>query len=164
MIEVRKLEIGEDYVALAGEIGKIMPFLSSSHDGAPISRDILEDTIRSTSSAQFVASIGETEDPALLQVAAQYPVVGAATLSILHGVLGKKAWLEDFVVLPDVRKYGVAQSIWDLMVDWRRAEGAYQMRFNSTSDKERAHGFYKRNGCVELASGKTTLFVHNIVA
>lgn len=162
MIEVFKLEAPSEYIA--NELGRIMPFLSSNHDGSPINIDYLQRVTDSISSVQLIARplIKEQEDLELMELAKDYPIVGAATLSTLHGVLGEKAWLEDFVVVPAARKQGVAQLLWDAMIDWRNDKGLYQMRFNSTADRERAHSFYFRNGCKELSTGKTTLFVHNI--
>lgn len=143
-------------------VGRIMMFLSDTPMDETIGALNVLRAVSSTDTAQFVAKITNDQDTELRELRANYPIVGAATVSTLNGVLGQKAWLEDFVVLPDVRQYGVAQMIWDTMSAWRTERGLTQMRFNSTPDRARAHGFYKRNGCAVLAEGKTTLFVHNL--
>ena len=161
MIEITR--VNAESRAMAEDIGRIMPFLKESHDGGPIDRGYLDRTARSISSVQLVATAwGREGDPESEELAAKYPVVGAATVSALHGALGEKAWLEDFVVVPEARKFKVAQGLWDAMTEWRTEKGLYQMRFNSAPDKQRAHAFYYKNGCQVLAEGKTTLFVHNI--
>ena len=159
---IKVVEIVTVTPELGENLGRIMPFLDKNHTGGPVDSDYLENSVSSPSSVLLVASINEHEPPDIWELARQYPIVGAATLSTLHGVLGEKAWLEDFVVAPDARNLGVAQGLWSAMIEWRKEKGLYQMRFNSTANRERAHGFYQRNNCQELSTGKTTLFVHNI--
>lgn len=160
MIDVRI--VNEATPEIAENIGQIMPFLSSSHDGSPLDMDYLRNTVESPSAVQLVAVINEHEDPEVWDLAQRHPIVGAATISTLHGALGEKAWLEDFVAVPEARKYRVGQALWDAMTSWRTENGLYQMRFNSRADRNSAHSFYHRNGCIELASGETTLFSHTI--
>lgn len=160
MISINRLETATPEVA--EHLGRIMPFLSAHHDGSPVNLDYLRHTVESPSSVQLIAAIDEPELLSNLELAKAYPVIGAATLSTLHGALGEKAWLEDFVVAAEARKLGVAQKLWDAMTQWRVEKGLYQMRFNSTADRKSAHGFYFKNGCQALAEGKTTLFVHKI--
>ena len=163
MIIVEQVEQATPQLAI--NLGKIMPFLSDEHDGSPINLDCLMSTVASLDSEQLVARVVDPETEGEHELLSRYKIIGAATVSTMHGATGEKAWLEDFVVVPDAKAlgvYGVAQNIWDGITQWRLENSLFQMRFNSTTDRVRAHGFYNKNGCKVLATGMTTLFVHNL--
>src|SRR5262245_59526605 len=101
MIEVQR--VNEATPEIAANLGRIMPFLSTHADGSPISIDFLKHTVESPSAVQFAAVVSGEAPTEFHDLAERYPIVGAATVSTLHGAVGEKAWLEDFVVVPEAR-------------------------------------------------------------
>lgn len=75
-------------------------------------------------------------------------IVGTATLSIIMGAgVNTKAYLEDFVVDPEVRGAGIGGKLWEAMLDWAREHGANKLNFTSSAQKG-AQAFYLKRGAV----------------
>lgn len=145
MITVERVELATPEIAV--DLGKIMPSLNDRHDGSLINLDYLCCTVASPDSVQLLARVVDPETEGEHELLSRYKIIGAATVSTLHGATGEKAWLEDFVVVPDANilgVHGVAQNIWNGITQWRMEKGLLQMRFNSTADRVRAHFFYDK--------------------
>lgn len=118
----------------ATDIGRLLPYLSDAFDGSPTSKERLESIISSSFHTQLVARSGNE-------------IVGIATLSILLGAgSGKSAWLEDFVVSPNVRGTGVADALWNAIIDWCKQQQVKSLNFTSRPSRVAAHHFYKKRG------------------
>lgn len=127
----------------AVSIGLLLQDLSERHDGQPVPLDRLKAIVDSVDRDQFVARLHSR-------------IVGCATLNLVMGTLGSKAWLEDFVVAdtPDIRGRGVGYALWQELSTWCK-ERNVPLYFSSHPDRQEAHGFYKRQGAVATTS---TLF------
>lgn len=110
------------------ELGALM-HLSETSSGEPIAEELLRAIIESPYHAQLVARD------------ASGAIIGAATLSITFGAgAGAKAYLEDFVVNPEIRGGGIGSQLWDAMCEWAREHGA--CKYVTSSDRHAsAHGF-----------------------
>lgn len=157
----------------AMELGHVIHYLDPHSPVEAVDSGRLRRTMDAEDAVQLVAVLNQGETiPGW-----DHRFIGAATLSTLHGAQHEQAWLEDFVVVPHARgskrvkdelDRGVADAMWDAMNYWRVENGLYRMRFSSAHDKEAAHKFYYRKGCVALAGAagtpddKTVFFVHNL--
>ncbi len=120
----------------AVQIGQLMPTLSKQFTSEPIPESLLRAIIDSPYHDQLVAR-DETGR-----------IVGTATLSIIMGAgVNTKAYLEDFVVDPEVRGAGIGGKLWDAMLDWAREHGANKLNFTSSAQKG-AQAFYLKRGAV----------------
>ena len=83
-------------------------------------------------------------------------MVGTATLNLIVGTAGEKAWLEDFVTSSEesVRGKGMGYAIWGELLNWCR-EREVNLSFTSNPDREAARRFYERQGAEIIA---TTVF------
>lgn len=118
----------------ATQIGKVLPHLSDTFDGQPIPESRLKAIIDSPSHAQLVARVNDE-------------IVGIASLSLIMGAgSGYTVWLEDFVVSPEARGTGVADKLWDAMIDWCKQKQAKALNFTSRSSRVAAHRFYEKHG------------------
>ena len=118
----------------AARIGQLLPHLSDKFDDSPISQDLLSTIIDSPLHAQLVARAGGE-------------IIGLATLSIIFGIgAGRNAWLDDFVVSPDARGSGVADTLGNAMIDWCATNQAKSLNFTSKPSREAAHRFYSKHG------------------
>lgn len=122
----------------AAQIGKLMHCLSEKFSDEPLPENFLREIIASPYHDQLVAR-DETGR-----------VVGTATLSIILGAgVRTKAYLEDFVVDPEIRGEGIGGKLWDAMIEWARARGANKMNFTSSpKSKHDAQTFYRDRGAV----------------
>lgn len=117
------------------ELGALMPHLSETFSGEQIAEELLRAIIESPYHAQLVARD------------ASGAIIGAATLSITFGAgAGAKAYLEDFVVNPEIRGGGIGSQLWDAMCEWAREHGAHKLTFTSSDRHASAHGFYLKRG------------------
>lgn len=117
---------------LAGEMGALLKDLVPDYDGAAVSLDWLREVVSSPYYEQLLAYDGDE-------------LVGMATVSVVFGsYIGKKVWLEDFVVRADQQGRGVGGLIWQGILAWGREQGAKCLEF--TSSKQGAIGFYLKKG------------------
>ncbi|MEX0748970.1 MAG: GNAT family N-acetyltransferase [Candidatus Saccharimonadales bacterium] len=143
MSEVNVERLAQYSLEDAEQLGKLMPFLSSSFSGEPIDTELLDAIISSAFHDQLVAR-------------QRGRIIGAATLSLVMGAAaGKKGYLEDFVVHPDTQGQGIGIGIWEEMISWCREQGVSTLNFTSAPSKEAAHRFYHANGAIER---DTTVF------
>ena len=125
---------------IAAGIGSLMPDLSPDLPSSPIPRDELKAIIDSPYHDQLIARHWGQ-------------VIGAATMSLILGTkppIGRKAWLEDFVVSSDenIRGQGVGLELWHGIIEWCQGKDAKTLEFTSQTHREAAHKFYKRQGAV----------------
>lgn len=117
----------------AADMGKLMPVLSSKFSDKPVDKNLLEQIIASPDHEQIVARLDGR-------------IVGCATLSMTMGVgAGRKAYLEDFVVDPNIQGQGIGSKIWDEVIAWC-TERKLKLFFTSSASKEAAHKFYLSRG------------------
>jgi GNAT superfamily N-acetyltransferase len=136
-VEDVSVRIVDEYTPeVAVGIGSLLPALSSSRTGEPVNEDLLRAIIESPDRDQFVAE-------------QHGRIVGAATLNLVMGPMGRKAWLEDFVTSSDesVRGKGVGFKLWSAMKDWCLSRDVY-LEFTSRPSRTEAHAFYERQGAV----------------
>jgi len=130
-----RVEKVTDYTdGVAAGIGKLMPDLSPNLSGEPIPEQRLRAIIESPDREQFIALL-------------HTKIVGAATLNLIIGPAGKKAWLEDFVTSSDenIRGKGAGHRIWQELIKWCKEQGV-DLSFTSNPNRQEAHSFYKRQG------------------
>ena len=121
----------------AAAIGRLLPFLSDSFSGDPIDRQLLTDIIASPYHDQLVARSTDGT------------IVGALTVSLTMGMgVVHKAWLEDFIVDPNLQGAGVGSKLWDALLDWCRDHDVHQLDFTSRPTKEAAQHFYLKRGAI----------------
>lgn len=119
----------------AGEIGRLMPYLSSSFTSDPIPEELLCRIIASPLHDQLVARDENGR------------IIGTATLSVIYGAgAGMNAWLEDFVVDPDIQGAGIGSKLWDAMIEWCKAQHVGKLGFTSRPSRTAAHAFYVKRG------------------
>lgn len=119
----------------AAQIGKLLASLSDKFDGSPISGQLLRNIIDSPYHEQLIARSSEGV------------VVGAATLNIIMGAgIGRKAWLDDFVVDPSLQGSGVGSLMWDAMIEWCKLHNIAMLSFTSNPKRVAAHRFYLKRG------------------
>lgn len=134
-IEDVSVRIVQEYTPeIASDIGALLPALSDTHNGEPVAEELLRGIIESPDRDQFVAELHGR-------------IVGAATLNLILGPMGKKAWLEDFVVSQDesIRGKGVGFRLWRELRTWCVAREV-NLEFTSRPSRTEAHGFYERQG------------------
>lgn len=121
---------------VAEGLGRLMPDLSQRLTDDPVDEERLRQIIESPDKDQFVARLHGR-------------IVGAATLNLIVGLVGRKAWLEDFVVSSDesIRGQGVGFAIWRELMKWC-AERGVDLEFTSSDKREKAHAFYFRQGAI----------------
>lgn len=132
-VTVRALE--EYTPQVAAQLGELVCFLTPDVSGEPIGEAQLREIIESDSHEQFVAELGGR-------------IIGAATLSEVRGLLGKKAYLEDFVTDETVRGQGVGHQLWGAMIEWCEARDIPYLAFTSSYSRKEAHAFYATHGAV----------------
>ena len=132
------LEIGTmtEYDAdVAATMGELLMDLSENYDGAPISREWIEDVIES-SWHDVLLAIDEGE------------VVGMATVSVVMGsLIDRNEYLEDFVVSAKCQGKGVGSKLWEEILAWGRRKGCKKLEFTSS-------GKGKKRGAVEFYQSK----------
>ncbi len=132
-VTVRTLE--EYTPRVAAQLGELACFLTPDVSGEPIDEARLREIIESDSHEQFVAELDGR-------------IVGAAALSEVRGLLGKKAYLEDFVTDEAVRGQGAGHQLWGAMIRWCEARDIPSLAFTSSYSREEAHAFYAAHGAV----------------
>ena len=119
---------------LSNDIGKLMPVLSNNLSDDPIAPNILKDIINSPYHGLFIARKGSE-------------IVGVAVLSIVMGIdIGRNAYLESFVISPDIQGQGISGEIWNAMIDWAKNQNCKKLEFTSNPKRQRAIAFYKKHG------------------
>lgn len=143
-VAVERLRMVDETVA--ADLGRLLVDLSSNHNGKPVPLERLESIVSSQDREQLVARLHGR-------------LVGAATLNVIVGTLGEKAWLEDFVVTssPDIRGRGVGYKLWQEIELWC-FEKQLPLGFTSHKSRQAAHAFYARQGA-EIVD--TTVFRYN---
>lgn len=132
----------------AAMLGQLLAHLSSRFTGEPVPKQSLTTIIDSSSHALLTA---RTPDGT---------IIGCATLSIILGISsGRCAQLEDFVVSPDYRGQGVADLLWNNLINWCKHQHITKLNFTSNPTRIAAHKFYKKHGA---ATRDTFVFVKNI--
>jgi GNAT superfamily N-acetyltransferase len=130
-VVIERLEEYSDETAAA--IGRLLPFLSKNATGKPVNESLLREIIDSPDREQLVARL-------------EGRLVGSAVLNRIVGNTRTKAWLEDFVVYPEVQGHGVGYKLWQEMLNWCAEHGVDYLEFTSGNDREEAVEFYKRRG------------------
>lgn len=130
-ISVRTIEEYSDDVAC--RLGELVCFLTPSATGEPIHESRLRAIIDSDSHDQLVAEV-------------EGRIMGAATLSVVRGLLGTKAYLEDFVTDAEIRGQGAGDAMWQKMIEWCKGRNLDGMAFTSSYSREEAHRFYLSHG------------------
>lgn len=121
----------------AAAIGALLPHLSTNFTDAPIAAPLLQDIIASPYHDQLVAR--DTSGR----------IVGTATLTVTMGAaVGRNAWLEDFVVDPELQGSGIGGKLWDQMLEWCRDHDVKNLGFTSNPTRRAAHAFYLKRGAV----------------
>lgn len=123
---------------IAAEMGRILTFVSGSHDGSPLSRKWLDEVIKSPYHEQFVAYDNDGK------------IVGMATMSIVFiPSKGRNTYLEEIVVDESCQGQGIGSKLWDAIVEWSKEQGARRMEFTASGNsekKQKAVDFYLRKG------------------
>lgn len=120
--------------AAAVQIGELMPFLDTRHNGLPISLEELTWTIESPDHDQLVA----TRDRR---------IVGATAINLTWGPYeGKQARIGDVVVHPDYRGQGIFGGIWNFALEWARQRRVTALNFESETWRQAAQAAYRRLG------------------
>ena len=132
------VEILTEYSATdAAMIGKLLPHLSNNFSDAPVSEQTLRDIIDSPLHEQFVART----DAGV--------IVGIATVSITFGAaVGRRAWLEDFVIDPDTQGMGIGSKLWDTIMLWCHDHQVGSLGFTSRASRAAAQSFYLKRGAI----------------
>ncbi|MDR0955897.1 MAG: GNAT family N-acetyltransferase [Candidatus Nomurabacteria bacterium] len=118
---------------LAASIGRLLTDLSPRFDGAPINLELLEQMIKSPTTALLLAKLDDE-------------IVGMATLNLLIRPIGKTAFLDGFVTKKSAQGQGIGSQLWNAALDWARQNGAAKIEFTSNSSRTQAHKFYKKRG------------------
>ena len=120
---------------LAKSLAELMGQLSDSYVASEVPKDRLEVIIASPDRMQLIAEL-------------HGQLVGAATLTLIAGIVATKVWLDDFIVSEDesVRGKGVGYALWNEMLAWGREKGASSMQFTSKPTRIAAQKFYERQG------------------
>ena len=135
MIEIKRLTEYDE--GLAAEMGRILTFVSTKHDGSPLKKEWLEEVIESPHHDQLLAFDGDK-------------LVGMATMSLVF-VPGhnRNAYLEELVVDGECQGKGVGSKLWEAIVMWGREKGAKRLEFSAsgnTEKKAKAVQFYLNKG------------------
>ena len=134
-VKITKLEKYDEEVA--SEMGRILTFVSSSHDGSPLKQEWLERTIKSPYHDQLLAYDGDK-------------LVGMATMSLIFiPSKGYNSYLEEIVVDGSCQGKGVGTKLWDALVQWGREKGATRLEFSASGNSEKkakAVEFYLHKG------------------
>lgn len=119
----------------AAQLGQLYTELTTSADGSPVNKELLEEIISSPSHEQILA-ISDTGQ-----------IIGAATMSlVLAGYAGRVAVLQDFVVASESRGQGIAGQLWQAICQWATEKNANKMQFTSKPSRHAAHNFYLKHG------------------
>jgi ribosomal protein S18 acetylase RimI-like enzyme len=125
---------------LAAEMGRILTFVSSNHDGSPLSREWLEEVIKSPYHEQFVAYDDGGK------------VVGMATMStVFIPSKGRNTYLEEIVVDGSCQGQGIGGKLWNAIIEWSREQGARRLEFSASGNsekKQKAVDFYLHKGAI----------------
>lgn len=117
------------------ELGLLRPHLSPGAFDEPVDETHLRHIIESPDHTQLAVRLDDTQR-----------IVGAATLSIVAGVLsGYKGHLEDFVTDPSAGIKGIGQLAWKHMEIWC-LEHDVDLEFTSKPHRIEAHNFYRKQG------------------
>lgn len=133
----------------AEQLGRLMPYFNDTFNGEPLDQAVMEAMITSPYHDQLVARQPKGR------------IVGAAIMSLVIGSVGgtdrvgKKGYLEVFVVNPDERRQGIGGKLWEGVVGWCTEKGAGSLHFTSHHTRKEAHRFYTRHGA---AVRETTVF------
>ncbi len=112
-------------------LNRLLPQLSSS---APtLTSDDVEAMIRSESTTLFVALDGTN-------------VVGTLTLVVFSIPTGRRAWIEDVVVVEESRGSGVGQRLTMAAIEEARLRGARSIDLTSRPAREAANAMYVKLG------------------
>lgn len=119
----------------AVDLGRLRPYLSKGADDNPVPESHLRHIISSHDTEQLAARLDGSRR-----------IVGAATLTIVHGALmGTRGALEDFVTDPEAGIKGIGQAVWKEMGIWCIEHGV-DLEFTSKETRVAAHRFYERQG------------------
>ena len=135
MIEIKRLEKYDE--KLAADMGKLLLQLSSKWDGSPISREWIENVVKSPWHDELLAFDENGK------------LVGMASMSVLLGAkIIQNAYLEDFVIDSEYRRHGVGRQMWNAMLEWGREKKCKRLEFTSSGNeaKDGAVQFYLKMG------------------
>jgi GNAT superfamily N-acetyltransferase len=138
-----KIEVVTAYSSeVAAGIGLLLPSLNEDLLPEPIPEDLLRGFVEHPDREQFVARL--------------HGQIVAATLNLICGVVGKKAWLEDFVTssAEEVRGKGIGYKLWGSISVWCENRSV-DLRFTSNPSRVVAHRFYGIQGAIVIP---TTVF------
>lgn len=129
---------------LVDGINRLLQELDPKFADSPITREILEERIRSNSADQFVATLnGE--------------VIGCGVMSVVHGSLaknGKRGHLEDFVTDESWRGHGIGSKLWLAFIEWCRQKELVAMGFDTETYRPDALNFYINRGAEVLEANR----------
>src|SRR5258708_19555089 len=57
---------------------------------------------------------------------------------------GRRVWVEDLAVHPDMRSLGIGKQLLDEAKQWAQARGATRLQLDSAESRTAAHRFYER--------------------
>ena len=121
---------------VAAAMGQLLTNLSSHYDGEPVPRERLEDIIESPWHDVILAF--ERKE-----------LVGMASMTVIQGALvGRNAYLEDFVVAAGHEGQGIGSQIWEKILQWGHDKKCARLEFTSSGrgKKQGAVDFYLSKG------------------
>jgi GNAT superfamily N-acetyltransferase len=128
ILELDQVSAG-DLAAISGLLSQLSPRLAN----LTIAEEILQEIIDSDAHVQLVARLDGQ-------------IAGIATLTKVLALNERYAYLEKFVVDSAARGSGIADQLWDAMVDWAKANALEWIEFTSKPSRVAAHKFYARQG------------------
>lgn len=102
-------------------------------------------------SEDFIAEISASpyHDILIARAADTNSIVGCATLSVTFGSgVGRRVWLDDFIIDDQHQGKGIGSLLWDEMLVWAQHHDATALQFTSSDKHKAAHGFYFKKGAV----------------
>jgi GNAT superfamily N-acetyltransferase len=87
-------------------------------------------------------------EAAILIAVSDREIVGLCTAydDMLSVRYGRRVWVEDLAVDPDVRGQGIGKALLDAAKGWARERGASHLELDSAETRADAHRFYEREG------------------
>lgn len=142
------IEPWEKYdTTIAEQVGALQPQLDPTFSGEPVPRDHFEKLF-----------VDNPQRTMLLAIRAGKRVAGVATMNLLaeSSPQASDAYMGGFVVDENERGYGVADTLWDGMLDWCKERDLPGFTFKTEADRTAALNFYRRMGARLIAGDATT--------
>lgn len=97
--------------------------------------------------------------PQILLVFSENRLIAMATLTIVELFSGKKAWVEDVVVLPEFQNQGIGKKMMEFLLHFAEEKKVKQILLYSNPKRVAAHQLYKKIGFLEKESTLFSLFL-----